>query len=436
MTGLLGTNSGSARADDKVSRRGRRSLARWGALVLFAIAVVSGVLVWMARRQEQALAAVEEFLTAGDLRAANREVAAYQREYPDDNRVIGLRARILLKAGQPREAAQLFERYGAASAVDLHAWAQSCMMQSQWSLAAPILTRFLQLAPDDTNGLYELMVCNIRMSRLTEALDLAGQLARLPGQEVLGHLYLGTVQNDLKNEQQAVAEFSQVLRLDPELRKLTVPAEDFLSEYGGTLVSMGRSDEAVSLLKRSLEIRPTPAAAVSLGQAQLQLGDAQQAVANWELAVTLDPQSHRAREGLADVTLREGRVREALEWLRPLEESPRLEPATTYLFQRIYQRLGETSQAAIWQARTVELRRQREIESAVDRLLIEAPSSYWAQVVRAYRFAETGNWSEAQGVLQQLRDADPQHKFVEQFRSAVRTRGTLPPLKEIPIRSF
>ena len=436
MTGLVGTNSGSARADDTVSRRVRRSLTRWGALFVIAMAVVSGVLVSMARRQEQALAAVERLLAAGDLPAAIREVAAYQREYPDDRRVIGLRARMLLKAGKPREAAQFFERYGAASAVDLHAWAQACMMQSQWSLAAPILTRFLQLAPQDTNGLYELMVCNIRMSRLTEALELAEQLAQLPGQEVLGHLYLGTVQNDLKNEEQAVAEFRQVLRLDPELRKLTVPAEDFLSEYGGTLVSLGRSDEAVSLLQRSLETRPTPAAAVSLGQAQLQLGDIQQAAANWKLAVELDPQSHRAREGLADVALREGHAQEALEWLRPLEESPKLEPATTYLFQRIYQRLGESSQAAIWQARTAELRQQREIESAVDRLLIEAPSSYWAQVVRAYRFAETGNWSEAQGTLQQLRDADPRHPFVEQFRSAVRTRGTLPPLKEIPIRSF
>lgn len=390
----------------------------------------------MAQQQERALAVVEQLLAAGDLRAANREVAAYQREHPDDSRVIGLRARILLKAGRPREAVNLFERYGAASAVDLHAWAQACIMQSQWSLAAPILTRFLQLAPNDTNGLYELMVCNIRMSRLTEALDLAEQLARLPGQEVVGHLYLGTVQNDLKNEQQAVAEFGQVLRLDPELRKLSVPAEDFLSQYGGTLVSLGRSDEAVSLLQRSLEIRPTPAAAVSLGQAQLQLGVAQQAVANWKLAVELDPQSHRAREGLADVALREGHAQEALGWLRPLEESARLEPATTYLFQRIYQRLGETSQAAIWQARTAELRQQREIESAVDRLLIEAPSSYWAQVARAYRFAETGNWSEAHGTLQQLRDADPQHAFVEQFRNAVRTRGTLPPLREIPIRLF
>ncbi|GDY06980.1 hypothetical protein LBMAG52_04660 [Planctomycetia bacterium] len=436
MTGLLPERFGSARADDNGSLRVRRALTRWGILLVIAIAVVGGVLVSMARRQEQALAAVERSLAAGDMPAAIREVAVYQREYPDDSRVFALRARILLKAGRPREAVQLFERHGAASAVDLHAWAQAYMMQSQWSLAAPILTRFLQLAPRDTNGLYELMVCKIRLSRLTEALDLAKQLAELPGHEVLGHLYLGTVQNDLKNEEQAVTEFGQVLRLDPELRALSVPAEDFLTEYGGTLVSLGRSDEAVGLLKRSLEIRATSAAAVSLGQAQLQLGDTQQAVAHWELAVKLDPQSHRAREGLADVALREGHVREALEWLQPLAESPQLEPATAYLFQRIYQRLGESPQAAIWQARTAELRQRREIESAVDRFLMEAPSSYWAQVVRAYRFAESGNWSEAQGVLQQLRDADLQHAFVEQFRSAVRTRGALPPLKEIPIRLF
>lgn len=436
MTGLLRERFGAARADNNRSRRLRRALARWGVLLVIVIAVVGGVLMLLARRQEQSLAAVERSLTAGDMPAAIRDVAAYQREYPDDSRLFALRARILLKAGRPREAAHLFERHGAASAVDLHAWAQAYMMQSQWSLAAPILTRFLQLAPRDTNGMYELMVCKIRMSRLTDALDLAKQLAELPGQEVLGHLYLGSVQNELRNEEQAVAEFSHVLRLDPELRGLNVPAEDFLTSYGETLVSLGRSDEAIGLLKRSLAIRATAAAAVSLGQAQLQLGDTSQAIAQWELAVKLDPQSHRARDGLADLALREGHVREALEWLRPLEESPRLEPTTTYLFQRIYQRLGESDQAAHWQARTAELRQQREIEEAVDRLLIEDPNSYWAQVVRAYRFAETGNWPEAQGMLKQLRDADPQHAFVEQLRSAMKTRGTLPPLKEIPIRLF
>jgi tetratricopeptide (TPR) repeat protein len=405
-------------------------------LLVIVIGVVAGVLLSMARRQEQALAAVEQLLVAGDIPAANRELAAYQREYPDDSRVSAVRARILLKAGRPRDAAQMFERHGAASAADLHAWAQCYLMQSQWSHAAPILTRFLQLAPQDSNGLYELMVCKMRMSRLNEALELAEQLVRLPGQEALGHLYLGTIQSDLKNEKQAVAEFAQVLRLDPELRTLTVPVEDFLSQYGGTLVSLGRSDEAIGLLKRSLEKRETPAAAVSLGQAQLQLGDTQQAVANWKLAVKLDPRSHRAREGLADIALREGQAQAALDWLQPLKESPQLEPATTYLFQRIYQRMGDTEQAAIWQARTTELRKQREIEAAVDRLLIEAPSSYWAQVVRAYRLAEAGNWSETQSVLQQLRDTDSPHAFVEQFRNAVRTRGTLPPLKEIPIRLF
>ena len=436
MAELLRAKVGSARANNDVSGRVRRSLTRWGLLVVIAIAVVSGVLISISRRQERALAAVEQLLSKGDVSAATREVGTFQREYPADGRAIALRARILLKVGRPREAAQLFEQHGAATAVDLHAWAKCYLIQSQWSLAAPILTRFLQLEPKDADGLYELMVCNTRNGRLKEALELADQLAQLPTHEVLGHLYLATVHNDLKNEEQAVVEFGKVLQLDPELRGLSISPEEFLSAYGGTLVSLGRSDEAVGLLKRSLETRATPDAAVSLGQALLQLGETREAVANWELAVKLEPQSHRARESLADIALREGHAQTALEWLQPLEDSAKLEPATAFLLQRIYQRLGDSEKAAIWQARTAQLRRKREVESAVDRLQIEAPHSYWAQIIRAYRFAEAGNWSEAEVLMQQIRDSDSTEAFVQQFRHSVKIHGALPPMETIPIRLF
>ncbi len=436
VAGLLRARIGSAHADSDVSRRVRHFLIRWGLFLVIALAVVGGALGYLARRQERAVAVVEQLLQAGNLPAAIREVGAYQRDYPADSRVFALRARIHLKFGQPREAAQLFEQHGAATAVDLRAWAQAYLMQSQWSLAAPILTRFLQLEPQDANGLYELMVCDMRLGRLKDALELARQLAQLPGQEVRGHLSLGTIYNDMKNKEQAAVQFGKVLQLDLELQGLSIPPEDFLSEYGSTLVSLGRSDEAVSLLKRSLETRATPEAAVSLGQAFLQLGETQQAVANWERAVELAPQSHRARESLADIALREGHAQEALGWLHPLEDSAKLEPATAYLFQRIYQRSGDTAKAAIWQTRTAQLRERREVESVVDRLQIEAPTSYWAQIARAYRFAETGNWSEAQGLLQQIRGEDSPHTFAQQLMKAVKTRGPLPPLEEFPIPSY
>lgn len=409
---------------------------RGGLLLVVALAVVSGALWSSTRRQEQALFAIEKLLKSGEVSAAVREVSAYQRDYPADGRVFGLRARIHLKVSQPREAAKLFEQQGAATAVDLHAWGQAYLMQSQWSLAAPVLTRFLQFEPKDQGGLYDLMVCDMRLGRLHDALELAKRLVQLAGHETSGHLYLGTVYNDLKNEEAAVVEFGKVLELDPLLRALPIPPEEFLTEYGGTLVSLGRGDEAITLLQRSLETRPTADAAVSLGQAFLQIGETERAVANWELALTLNPSAHRACEGLADLALRDGNVRQALEWLSPLEESATLEPTTAYLFQQIYQRSGELKKAAIWQDRTAQLRKRKQVAAVIERLQVEAPSSYWAQVARAYRFAEAGNWSEAEGVLQQVRDDDAPQAFVRQLTSAIKARGTLPPLEEIPIRNF
>ena len=411
-------------------------MLRGGVLLAVALAVVSGALWSSSRQQEQALVSIEQLLQSGDVSSAIRDVSAYQRDYPADGRVFGLRARIHLKVGQPREASKLFEQQGAATAVDLHAWGQAYLMQSQWSLAAPVLTRFLQLEPKDHDGLYDLMVCDMRLGRLREALELAKRLVLLPGHEASGHLYLGTVYNDLKNEEDAAAEFGKVLEIDPSLHALPIPPEEFLTEYGSTLVSLGRGDSAITHLRRSLEIRPTAEAAVSLGQAFLQIGETEPAATNWKLALTLNPKSHRACEGLADFALRDGNAQKALEWLRPLEEGATLEPTTAYLFQQIHQRLGNTEKAAVWQTRTAQLRKRNQVAAVIERLQVEAPSSYWAQVARAYRFAEAGNWSEANGVLQQVRDDDSPHSFVQQLTSAIKTRGTLPPLEEIPIRNF
>ena len=436
MAGLLREKLGSAHADAGESRIWRTSVLRWGVLFLVALTAVGGALWSAARQQERAFGAVEQLLKSGDVSVAIREVGAYQKDYPDDSRVFALRARIHLKVGQAREASRLFEQHGAASAVDLHAWAQAYLMQSQWSLAAPILARFLQLEPRNANGLYDLMVCQMRLGRLREALDLAKRLAEIPGQEVVGHLYQGTVYSDLTNAEQAATQFAKVAELDPEMRKLTIPPEDFLTQYGSTMVSLGKGDEAIPLLQRSLEARATADAAVSLGQAYLQIGDTEQAVASWERALKLNPEAHRACEGLADQALRAGNAQQALDWLSPLEESATLEPATAYMFQRAYQRLGDQKKAAVWQARAAQLRKRNQVAAVVDRLQLEAPTSYWAQIVRAFRFAEAGNWSEAEGVLQQVRDNDTPHPFVQQLESAVKARGKLPPLEGIPVQSF
>ena len=193
MAGLLRAKVGSTHANEGEGRFWRTSLMRWGVLLAVAIVVVGGALWSAARQQERAFVLVEQSLKSEDMSVAIREVAAYQRNYPDDSRVFALRARIHLKVGQAREAARMFEQHGAATAVDLHAWTQAYLMQSQWSLAAPILARLLQLEPKNASGLYDLMVCNMRLGRLQDALELAKRLGQIPEHEVSGHLYLGTV---------------------------------------------------------------------------------------------------------------------------------------------------------------------------------------------------------------------------------------------------
>ena len=103
--------------------------------------------------------------------------------------------------------------------------------------------------------------------------------------------------------------------------------------------------------------------------------------------------------------------------------------------QRVAQLKGDAEQAETWKQRTEELRHRETIDSTVNRLLTEAPDSYWSQVVRCYQFAESGNFQQAQELLDRISDED-EDSFVADLRVAVSTQGKLPEKSRFPIKQF
>ena len=150
----------------------------------------------------------------------------------------------------------------------------------------------------------------------------------------------------------------------------------------------------------------------------------------------LDPQLHAPRESLAEEALGNRRFDEARQWLEPLLSKPDLASSTTYLMQRITLASGDRESSKQWQARTAKLHQREHLKGVVERVIAESPDSNWSRAIRAHRFAEAGNWHEAEMLMQNIDLKATEEPFLQQLSTAIRRHGGLPSLDLLPIHHF
>ena len=428
---LLGKKGAEA---SPVPRR-KRTLAFWiGRFVVVGVAAGSIVLaiVWW---RDRPLAEAEASLAKGDAKYAHYLLAKFLEHHPHHQRAMALQARVHVAVGNPDAAIALFEQAGGATVEDLRAWARALLMTEQWSLAIPLLERVVQREPENADALYELTACRVRLGMFEQALESAQRFARLPGQEARGHMFVGAILRDLGKDAEAAVAYGAVLQYDPQAENLQVPAAEFFLQYGQTLLRLGKPAESLEPLKRSAAASESPEVLLELGNAAMQLQRLEDAKTAWKRAVVLDERHALAREALARATLQQGQAQQALEWLSPLAEADStLESA--YLRQRAYTLLGQDKEARQWQETAAELRKKQEFSAEIDSLLRDSPQSLWARAVRAHRFAQQGNWRQAELMVEMLIQEAPGEPFVIELASAVHRRRDLPPLESLPITHY
>ena len=415
-------------------RRGlvRRWLYRIAGVLCLALIVTWALNLWQERSLGQARAALEQ----GDLKYAHFLLSRFLRQHPGHEEAMALQARTLVQLGDADGAVKLFGEVGAATREDLHAWAQACMMRQQWSQALPLLLRVLQLSPRDPNALYEAAACEVRLGRLLDGLQHARDLTTVAGQEARAYVFVGTILGDLGNHAEAAEAFTQVLKFEPQAENLQVTPAEFYLQQGRTYLRLGKPNESLLPLKKSVAAGESAEALVLLGNAALQLGQPDNAIQAWQRAVQLEPLQIEAREALANQAFQRSQAAEALQWLQPLAEQPELPASTAFLFQRAYTQLKDSTQAEKWREITAKKRTEEERNSDLQSLLIDAPESFWARVIRAYRFAENENWGEAELLLTSLLKEAPGEPFVIELGDAVFRRATLPSLDRLPLDHF
>lgn len=397
------------------------------------VAIIWGV-VWY--QNDRPIRQIESLLKSGQSSQALVQVGAFLRDHPDDVRAQVLRARILVEAGLLKEALRVFHSVGASEVADLHAWAKAHLLRQEWSDAQPVLERLLQLAPDDPDALHEITACRSFLGNFRDAFESARRLSTQRGHEARAWLQIGTLHENLGNDQSAIEAWENVLQYAPDANNLQVTAADFFGEYGRVLLKGGRPDQARTALERSLEMRDSPEVRTTLGRAEQQLGDETAAIAHWKRAVESAPSLREPREFLAQAAILAGDFSGAKAWLLPVLEQPKPPSSCTYLMQRICQALGERDDAQTWQERTDQIRKKEKLQSAINHTLIEAPESFWARAIRAYQFAEGGNWRQAEVLTESLFAEAPNEPFVRALANSLHTRGALPSLELLPLHKF
>ncbi len=406
--------------------------------VLLGVSLVLLSVIWFAGwyQHDRPLREIETALKKGQTSQSLKLVGGFLRDHPDDVRAQILRARILVEGGQLTEALRVFHTVGASDTVDLHAWAKAHLLRQEWSDALPVLERMLQISPKDPDALHEITACRAFLGNYPQAFDSARQLSAQPGHEARGWLQIGTLHENLGNDQSAIEAWQKVLLFDPNAERLQVAASEFFGEYGRVLLKDGQTDRAREELERSVQLRETPQIRAILGSAFQQLGDEPKAIENWKRAVAQGPALREPRESLALSAFRTGQFDDARVWLEPVLTSARPLSSSTYLMQRICVGLGQRDAARHWQERTDELHKREKLQSAINHTMIEAPDSFWARAIRAYQFAEAGNWHQAEVLTRGLLAEAAGEPFVRELAICIRNRGPLPSLELLPVHRF
>jgi tetratricopeptide (TPR) repeat protein len=218
------------------------------------------------------------------------QLAASQRRVVDRNQ-FNL-ARALIDSGRPAEAADILERLAVTSP---NSHGVVSMLLETYLLAGRLedAERFVHKLEPATavNSLINLTLGRVELARrrAVPALDHLRRAAQLDAQSVRVHVFIGQAYLDLRQWPDARRAFEQARELEPDHAEAL---------YGLCVVSLREGDPAASvdLASAALQSNPSlPAAYFHRGLALQALGRSEEAAADLEQALQLNPEHRTAR---------------------------------------------------------------------------------------------------------------------------------------------
>ncbi|HUI05468.1 MAG TPA: tetratricopeptide repeat protein [Verrucomicrobiae bacterium] len=231
-----------------------------------------------------------------------------------------------------------------------------------------IAMRFSAVAklPNDPLARYSLGVALEKTGRTQEAIAQYEQALRINPNIAEVHNNLGLALAETGRTQEAVGHYEQALRINPD------SAETY-NNLAIALVGLGKLPAAVDLFEQALQIKPDFAEAhYNLGKALRQSGKIEEAIGQYEAALGIRPEYAEAHYNLGNAFLQVGRIDDAI---GQYEQALRLKPN----YAEAHYNLG------------VALEQSGRVEDAI---------RHWEQALRI-----KPDFSEAQSNLARLRTA-------------------------------
>ena len=242
--------------------------------------------------------------------AAGRFQAAL-RVRPDYQEAIFNLGITLRKMGRKEEAAALFNKLitmpGGDNA-DNHFQVGLCLQaQAKHGEAVPHYRRALELNPSHGDTCYNLGIALRESGKADEAAKVLEKAGDLPGTTVKPAVIecnIGLALQEAERYQEAIPHFRRATELDPGY------AEAF-SDWGSTMLAMGRPGDAVNMYRKAVTLRPDfHEAWYNMGIAFLELLELGKAAEHYRRAIELKPDLAEAHWNLAIVLLLAGKYKE------------------------------------------------------------------------------------------------------------------------------
>jgi tetratricopeptide (TPR) repeat protein len=259
---------------------GRSLRSRWGAgLGVAAVALAAGAW-WLARGirtdggdpLDRGIAAYRD----GDWRGAEAQARAALKARRADPGALRLLARAAARQGRDDAAEAIYRRLGTGpmEAEDLFLLGRGLVLRGRAGPGLAALGAARDARPDHAETLDALAAYWSGTRSMTDALDAAKRLSRLPGWEVRGAVRLGRLRSELFDPDGAAADLAEALRRDPGLNGAGATPREIAKLLVRCLLQCGRAAEARQRIRQLDDVAgPTdPEAAWLLSRALLQEG--------------------------------------------------------------------------------------------------------------------------------------------------------------------
>jgi tetratricopeptide (TPR) repeat protein len=337
------------------------------ALRVAVLGALAGLTAWTATRSDAIREARAAFAGAGPndrpaLRLALRRALDHLDRRPDDAEAALIAGRCLTRLEFYRQAEPYFdiaERAGLLARADLNDLALGLTLSRHHDRAVALYEKILRQFPDDPDALRRLGAIRYGQQRYEEAIALGRRLAKVRGSEESGQLLLGMTYAEKHQYAPAVAAYEEVLRLDPELKRVNMPVDIFWSDLAANMLQTGRGADLRRYLEGALDRRESAVLLDLLGLAfEQEAEDDADADAErcYRRAIDIDSNHASSWKNLGILLERRNELDKALECLG---RSYGLEPndiQTVEHLKLIHYRLGHPDKAREFEEKAKEIR--------------------------------------------------------------------------------